>query len=370
MSILRVQQIRTFEELDALRDIWTQLENVDGGTSVFQSWIWNRTWCDYFLSNRKQARLDVRLLEDGAGHILAILPFFEESFAGHLVNRVCFLANRENWHNDVLLAEPQNQELAASVIMTLRRNLGSRTVVQLSRLKDASTFTQQLIRAGLAERHSCYVWLPADQNSNNVFRRMSRVTRKRFRNKMNKLRREYNVDFAVRSGAAFREAFDELVELHSDRLATKGTSTLLTGRKLDFMRNISTALNELGLSEIVQLRANDKTIAANLTLRHGNIYYSLKGGFDPSFHSFSPMHLLDAESIRHGFEDLGCNAYEYGGGTFEYKFDWHPEVGVTYYCFLGEGSYYARSVAALYRMIWRRLYINNHDEPVITHSTK
>jgi hypothetical protein len=162
------------------------------------------------------------------------------------------------------------------------------------------------------------------------------------------------VEFALRSSADFPQAFDELIELNSHRFAAKGESTLLRGPTLDFFRNIAATLNESGQAEIVQLRANGKTIAANLTVRYANIYYSLKNGFDPSFSSFSPMHLLDAESMRHGFDDLGCKIYEYGGVFFfAYKFDWNPEVGINYYCFLGESSSYTRSVAALFRMIWR-----------------
>jgi len=88
MSKIRIKRIRTLGELDAIEEIWTDLERVEDGPSIFQSWIWNRTWCEHVLRSHKQARLDVRLVEDGAGRTLAILPFFEETLAGPLLNTV------------------------------------------------------------------------------------------------------------------------------------------------------------------------------------------------------------------------------------------------------------------------------------------
>lgn len=73
---MRIKKICKFEELDTIKDIWIDFESKDHGPSILQSWIWNSTWCEYVLSSRKQARLDVRVLEDGAGRVLAILPFF------------------------------------------------------------------------------------------------------------------------------------------------------------------------------------------------------------------------------------------------------------------------------------------------------
>ncbi len=76
MPTIRIQRIQTLQALDAMEDIWTDLEHREGGPSIFQSWLWNRTWCEHVLSSRPQAHLDVRVVEDGAGRVLAILPLF------------------------------------------------------------------------------------------------------------------------------------------------------------------------------------------------------------------------------------------------------------------------------------------------------
>lgn len=351
---MRIRHIRTLDELDAIEKHWRDLECIDGGPSLFQSWTWNRIWCDQVLSTRKRARLDVRVIEDGAGRILAILPFFEEDLAGPLVRVMQFLGHRMSEYNDVLLADPRSSELAEQVVQALPSGLGPRTVLHLRHLNGQSEFTKQLVTQRLAEPQCAYLWLQADPMITDQGMRLGRSKRKTFRWAMNYLHRHFEAEFQVQAGEDFLPAFDELVDLHHRRFSSKGRSTSLVGSTLAFWRIATSTLCNTGIFEIVQLRAGGRTIAAALLAHDKQHYFLLNIGFDPEFGRFSPMRLLLTETMRRGFEDLGCEIYDLGAGYGQYKFDWSPIVGTNYMCCRGGTGPYAKLMATLYGIAFRR----------------
>ena len=354
MPTTRIKRFRTVAELDAIEKVWTSLERVDGGPSIFQSWIWNRTWCEHVLNSRRRVRLDVRLVEDGAGRTLAILPFFEETLAGPLMRLTQFLGHRMSYHNDILLADPNSSELADEVIQALIDDLGCTTVLHLRHLDGQSTFTKQLLGRQVAEPQCPRVWVRADPIITDQHMRLGRSRRSTVRRAENRLRKHFNSEFRVRSGKDFSEAFDELVDLHQRRFDSMGRSTLLVGPNLVFLKAATSKLSHTGNFEIVQLRAGDRTIAAALMTRDKRRYFFVQGGFDPEFSRFSPMRILLTETMRRGFHDLECEIYDLGPGYEPYKFDWKPCVGTNYFCSLGGSGPYAKAMAALYGVAFRR----------------
>jgi CelD/BcsL family acetyltransferase involved in cellulose biosynthesis len=354
MPTIRIQRIQTLQALDAMKDIWTDLEHREGGPSIFQSWLWNRTWCEHVLSSRPQARLDVRVVEDGAGRVLAILPFFEEALAGPIARLTQFLGHRMSCHNDILLADPGNPELAEQVAVSLVEDLGYRTVLHLRHLRSESLFTKQLIAAQLADPQCPLLRLRFDPTLREPASRLSRKMRKSLRLAKNRLQREFAIEFRVRSGADFPQGFDVFIDLHRRRFASMGKSTLIAGQNLSFLKTATSMLSNVGHFEILQLQANGSTIAAQLMARDKQCYFSIQGGFDPEFARFSPMWLLEIEAIRRGFEDLGCEYYDIGPGYEPYKYHWHPIIEMNYTCCLSRPNLYAKSMAALYGATFRR----------------
>lgn len=353
MTTTRIKSIRTLEELDAIKAIWTDLERLDGGPSIFQSWIWNRTWCDHVLYTRKKARLDVRVVEDGAGRILAILPFFEESLVGPMARITQFLCHQESTYNDILLSDPRSSELANEVIHLLLKDLGPRAVLHLRHLYSESTFTKQLIAMQIVEPQCKTVQLRADPTITDQSKRLGKSNRKHFRSSLNRLRRQFDIKFRVRSGADILSAFDNFIDLHCRRFASIGRVTLLSGPKLAFLRAATAALSITDNFEIIELTVDDKAIASLVMVHDKKRYFSLQGGFDPEFSRFSPILLLDAEAMRRGFEELGCEIYDLGAGYQDYKFNWKPVIGADYFCCHGGTGPYAKTVAALYRVAFR-----------------
>ena len=97
MPSLKVRNLGSLQAMDSIKDVWLAFQNLKNGPSVFQSWIWNRLWCECVLATLKRINLNVQVVEDETGRILAILPFFDAlqakpffyltQFLGH---RLCF----------------------------------------------------------------------------------------------------------------------------------------------------------------------------------------------------------------------------------------------------------------------------------------
>ena len=352
----RVRHVRTFADLEALESVWKAFESKDDSASVFQSWDWNRTWCEMVLPRRKGARLDIRLLEDDAGHVLAILPLYEEPLAGPLARITQFLGHRMSTRNGFLVADPRSTELADFVVRTLRHGLGPRSILHLRHLDEAAAITQRLIAHGLADWLCARALVAADPAITDQQQRLSRNTRRVTRKRENKLKREFDVSYSVRSGADFLEAFDELIDLHSHRFVSTGRTSFLAGDNLQFLRRAASTLNAKGCVEIIQLRADQKTIAARLTVRDKNSYVFYQGGFDPDFARFAPMRLLFGQVLHRAFEDLGYALCDLGPAVQSHKLDWQPRLGASYSCCLGGPGPYAKAMAMAYHAAFKRRF--------------
>ncbi|MHC4268236.1 MAG: GNAT family N-acetyltransferase [Planctomycetota bacterium] len=354
MSTIQVKHIHTLGELDGIKNIWEELERVNGGLPIFQSWIWNRTWCEHYICQGEKFHLDVRLVQDTGGRTLAIIPFFKTALAGPLIHLVQFLGHRMSYHNDILLVEPDNQKLAKHVVELLIEDLGYRTVIHLRHLDQGSQFTKQLLTRRLVEPQCSRVWIKKDPNITAQCMRLGRSKLKTLRWAENQLRKNFNSEYRVRVGTDILEAFDELVKLHQLRFASKGRYTRFQGRNLVFRKDVMSKFDYSNKFEVVQLRAAGRTIAATLMICDKQNYYCIQTGFDPEYSRYSPMRLLLTEVMRHGFEDLGCDSFDFGPGYERYKFDWKPTVGTNYFCCMGGPGLYAKSLAALYRFAFKR----------------
>ena len=347
-----MHRIRTLDELDDLEEHWRKLDRIEGGTSVFQSWSWNRTWCDYVLPTLKDASLDVRVLEDAGGKVLAILPFFEEPLLGPFASIVQFLGHKMSFHNDILLAEPSDVELADRVIQALLRSLGLANLLHLRHLYEDSVFTKRLLARDLLDLQCPRLWLRTDSTIVDQRTRLGSSRRKSLRLAENRMRRQFDMQFCVKSGVDCSEAFDEFLDLHSQRFDSKGKESLLTAANAEFLKAMTLILGREGTCEIVQLRGNDATIAAALMMKDKSRYFFVNGGFDPAFARFSPMRVLLTETMRRAFDDLGCEIYELGPGYETYKYDWSPNVARNFsFCF-GKGLW-AKGLATGYRYAFR-----------------
>jgi CelD/BcsL family acetyltransferase involved in cellulose biosynthesis len=348
---MRIRQIRTLAELDDLKPVWQELER-GGRCHLFQTWEWNRQWCEVVLAGKRHLRLNVRLVEDGSGRVQAIIPVFEMRLG--VVTMNLFLGHQVSVHNDVLLRAPEDGDLAEETVDLLLKDADGRRILHLKHLDQDSMFTRKLLDRGVAELLCTRLWVKADPGITDQWLRLGKRTRKNTRCRENKLRREYGLEFTTTSGGAeSEEALRELITLHHGRFAFLKRKSLLSGSNLEFIRRIINHPNLWHQFEICRLRTSEGTIAAILLAYDENTCFPMITGFDMRFAAYSPLRLLITETMRRCFNERGLTFYDLGSGYQEYKFRWQPVIGHSYHCCLGFSAS-ARLLSSLYSAAFKR----------------
>lgn len=354
MVDLRIHQIRTLHEMDAIEDLWRDLESRDNRLSVFQSWDWNRAWCEYVLKN-SNGQLAVRIIENSAGQQVAILPFYEVPLVGSLISVTQFLGHRMSFHNDILLAEPGNISQIEGIIELMLDDLGSRNFLHLRHMVEQSVLTKVLLQTGRAIEQCNRIYVRTESSITEQHKRLGRSAGKTYRWARNKLQKEFKSKYVHFSGSLFEKAFNELIVLHNMRFDSQGKASLLAGDNLEFVKYASNKLSQENHCEILQLRASDeKIIAAMLLIIDGDHCFFVQCGFDTSFSRYSPLRVLIAEAMRYAFDELNCTIFDFGPGYESYKYDWSPELHKNYFCSLGGNGWYSKLVAKSHQMAFER----------------
>lgn len=354
MDGLQIYQVRSLKELDTIENLWRDLESRDEGLSVFQSWDWNRAWCEYVLRHGKD-QLAVRVIEDSAGRQVAILPFYELQLAGPLLRVTQFLGHRMSFHNDILLDDQENKSLIESVIKLMLNDLDPYTFLHLRHMAGQSALTKAFQSTGRVKEQCDRVYVRADKSIKEQYKRLGRSASKTYRWSRNQLQKKFNSEYVCFSGPLFEKAFDEMMSLHNKRFDSMGKSTLLTGDNLIFLKQATNELSKQNRSEILQLRGTDGVvIAAMLLVIDKRRCFFIQCGFDPEFSRYSPLRVLIAEAMRHVFDDLGCEIFDFGPGYERYKYDWSSEIGKNYFCSLGGTGIYSKVAAKAYQLAFER----------------
>lgn len=353
MSEYQIHNITTFDELDDIEINWKDLQNQSASSSLFQSWEWNRSWCKYVLS-KDSGRLAVRVIVDSAGRYVAILPFYEVQLS-RLLRVTQFLGHRMSFHNDILLAEPENELMIESIIELMRNDLAPNNFLHLRHMVSQSALTKKMHSLGVIREQCNRVYVRADKSIQEQYQRLGKSARKTYRWARNQLQKKYHSEYVYFTGSSFEKAFDELMVLHNKRFDSVGKSTLLTGNNLVFLKQATSDLSRHKRSEILQLRGGDgEVIAAMLLIIDNYRCFFVQCGFDPEFSKYSPLRVLIAEGMRHAFDDLGCEIFDFGPGYERYKYDWSSEVDKNYFCSLGGAGIYSKVAAKVYELAFAR----------------
>ncbi|HNP27883.1 MAG TPA: GNAT family N-acetyltransferase [Nitrospirales bacterium] len=342
------------KELDSIKDVWKAFEQQSDGPTIFQSWTWNRIWCEQVLAPNKKMRLAVKLVEDSMGGPMAILPFFEQDIVGPLVQVTQFLGHRMSTYNDILLADPNNMDLSKEIVDLLCSDRKKNSFIHLRQLSDESSFTKELLDRGLAAPQCQRAWIEAAQDGQDPLSLVSKSRRKHIRQAERRLQEKGTVVYRVCRENEFTPAFDELIHMHYQRFLQKGKDTNLTSPNITFLKEVTATLSKRGQAEVLQLRLNDVTIAAVLQIIDRNRYYSIQSGFDPDFAEYSPIWLLDLKSMHRGFKTLGCKGYDLGAIYNKYKYSWNPSLGMNYVASFNADTWLVQIAQSIYRYKFKR----------------
>lgn len=361
MQEINVKNIKKLDELDSIRDIWIDIEKCDLTSTVFQSWDWNRLWLEQMINKHNKYSLEIKVFEDTSGEVVAIAPFFNQKCLGGMINLTQFIGHKMSFHNNILLRNSSNHTLTKKIIKALIKDLKAGNILHLRHLDSESTFTKELKDLGLAEPMCTRLYTEADPNITDQHMRLGKSRRKSFRLSENRLRKQFGMEYLLCSERdKFISALDTLIELHQKRFTSANKSTLIEGNNLLFFKSSAIALNNKGNCEILQLLAGRIIIASILLVKDRDKYFFIQSGFDPEYSRFSPMRLLLTESMRRGFDELGCKRFDFGPGYDSYKYDWSPTTGYNYHSCIGKNDLYSRTAATLYNKVFTYMLPNSH----------
>ncbi len=345
--MLHINYIRSLDELEAMKSIWNQLKSNNKNATIFQSWEWNHIWCKYVLPTYKNANLKIIVLENENKETLGILPVFEDSLAGPFVKLFQFIGHHVSCQNDIILAQPENKELVEEVIATLQNELGLNAFLFLKHLDSNSLFTKNLADKRLAEVQYPRIIINNDPEIKDQRTRLRKSTRKNFRWRENKLKRDYEIRYSIKSGEEALPALSGLIQLHQNRFKSTNRETFVTGPVIKFFENCTLKMHDK--IELIELYANDKVIASELAIHDNGQYFFMVGGFDTDFQEFSPLRILMTECMRLAFEEYNCEFCDLGPGYETYKYDWNPDILSNYFASISGPGPYSKILANLYK---------------------
>ena len=354
MSGCNIRTISSFNELDSIKSHWLELESKDKQSSVFQSWQWNRTWCEQVLVKNSSACLHVQVVEDGEGAVVAILPFFITALVGPLLKITQFLGHRMSVRNNILIADHDNQALVDEVIKLMLGSLGRNNLLHLRHLPGDSLFTKTLHNKKLAKPQCKNLYIGSDLAVTDQLTRLGKASQKTLRKHRRRLEKNYDCKITVSSSETVAKAFDDWFYLHEQRFKSKNRQSVITSDNLKFLKTAVLSLAAEDNVEILSLHADDKVVGSQVLVNDGVRCFTYQCGFDPEFARYSPLKILMVETLRRAFDELNCEVVDFGPGYEPYKYEWSPDVGLNYSCCVGGKGIYIKTLAGLYRYAFHK----------------
>ena len=118
------------------------------------------------------------------------------------------------------------------------------------------------------------------------------------------------------------ERLDEGLKLEgSGWKAAESTAILSKPATASFYRELAAWAAERGWLRLCFLMLDEQPIAFQLALEHGGAHYFLKGGYDPSYHAYSPGKLLLRDLVGRA-RDRGLKRFELLGDVEPWKLEW------------------------------------------------
>jgi CelD/BcsL family acetyltransferase involved in cellulose biosynthesis len=299
--------LERYEDLDAIRDEWTELAELSG--NPFSTWEWAATWWDHF--GRDQPLL-ITACRRPDGTLAAILPLYLSNRAGLRMAR--FVGHGAG---DVLgpVCAPQDAALAASALCA--------TAAEHGRLWDL-LLAERMPRGTLSDALPAYVvqeeanpLLPIEGRSWDEFlASCSSNMRGQIRNKRRRLERKHGARFRLTDERSrVEEDFDTLVRLHHARW---GEPRSFTEQRTAFHRAFAARAFERGWLRLWTLEVEERPVAAWYGFRFGDVEWYYQSGRDPEWDRSSVGVTLLARTLQSAFDD-GMSAYAFLRGDEGYK---------------------------------------------------
>ncbi len=318
--------------LDRLVPAWENLLERSASATVFLSPAWILSWWRHFQDDRYAHLLAAW---DQDGRLCGLAPFYlRRLHAPGFGNSFTlgFMSDSEVGSEYLgMLTLPECED---DFVNALACELQGRWVLaDLRGLKESGALPQRIVEAFGAqrtnrlyqERHPCsIIHLPFDYDI--YLSSLPQKFRSNIRYRTNKVRKNFDVRLIVTTKEEEIEPHLHcLFAMHQARWRAEGNiGSFYDPRKCAFYREVSTAFLRKGWLRFYHLEVDGVIRASQFGFAFRGVMHSLQEAFD---HEFSPRGIsglgivLRAMVIRESIAE-GLRAYDFLGGTEEYKLRW------------------------------------------------
>jgi len=314
---VKVQAHDSFDAVGA--SAWDGLVAATRLRSPFLSWTWQHEWSLAFAPAR---RLEIRVVQDDGGHLVAILPLYEDSPG---VLRMIGGADVSDYL-DLIAVEGREEEAWAALL----QSRGTERVEW--RLHACRGPRRRSSRCRSSRRPAVWPRRPRWRNDvpcspcrdrGDLPRQPVGKHRHELQRKIRRLEREApeaRVSSAV-DPAAIQASLTKFLILH--RRSRVGKARFMDERMEGFFRQVLAALAARGAARVWLLETAAGPIASFITLEWDGTVGLYNSGFDPQGASLSPGVVLLAHLVRDAIE-RSKRVFDFLRGEERYKFEFGP----------------------------------------------
>jgi CelD/BcsL family acetyltransferase involved in cellulose biosynthesis len=313
--VLTSEILKAYDDLQKLKDEWSELASRHPAATVFQLPEWLLTWWEHF----------------GSGE-LRTWSFREQGLAGLLP---CFLHCWQERRQLTLLGTGVTDYLEPLIAPERSREASELIARDLEQAQDWDVCVWQDLHeptglAAISRNPGLKIELQEDTPCSRIsiegsfdqyWEARPHGLRRNVRRYLKRAGEIDNPEFSV-SCTADPEVLKSLIDLHTARWGRQGESGMVAAnRSATFLRNVCKRLSRRGLVRLFSLRFQDKIVAVILGFAYQNAIYGYLSGFDPEYEALGFGRILLFEAIRYSF-DNEFRFWDFLRGTEPYKVEW------------------------------------------------
>ncbi|HWU41275.1 MAG TPA: GNAT family N-acetyltransferase [Candidatus Acidoferrum sp.] len=339
-SVVRVQAIRNFADLAALREEWDALLDRAPTGNIFLTFDWLQTWWRHYGRNRC---LDILAAYEGR-ELVGLAPLMTEDrrLGGLTVfRRVAFLGTGISDRLDMLLAPGLEEAILEAFLIYL---MGQRwDVVDLQEVPEESVtakllpeLLQPLARQVEVTQQSVCPVIKLMGDPEAYFNTLGGDLRHNLRRYGRRLKAEHavTVEF-VKGGSRLNEDMQAFLGMYRKSFQERPNTLEFVGDTFAaFRQDVAVPLAASGNLLLVLLRIDGTVAAGELCFPYRGTCYRYNCCYDPTWKEKSLGTLLLGDVIRHAIT-IGCHEYDFLRGDEPYKYQWgakarrHVQVRIT-----------------------------------------
>lgn len=338
-QILTVKRISDDESFCNLKDDWAKLIQNSNVEDISLTWDWLYTWWIIFKEGRELYILAVYSSQELIG-IAPILRRKVKYFRSFSINRIELLGTGEDEKDEIcsdyldfIAKQDMEREVASEVFNYLTKNWNEWDELYFADILDNSkvlTYFFELLNSArytteVINKENCpYIYLPSQWEE--LLNHISSNFRKELNKKKRRLEKQAEkLEYITwKDNYNYKEAFENVIELHEKRWIAKGRKGSFASNKfMRFHQELLLLFMPKNGIRMYFLKINDKLISCRYCFAYKNKFYDYLTGYDVNYETnYSPGNILLAYCIEDAIIQ-GARYYDFYKGTKgSYKYRW------------------------------------------------